>query len=69
MTEPTYPRVIATFDNSFVRCPDCRSVVVMVAHASKVSTIQVQHSTTCPAWREPGAEVAVTFMPKSEGES
>ena len=62
--EPTYPRVVATFDNSFVRCPDCASVVVMVDHGDKVMTVQVQHSSTCPAWREPGLEVAVTLLPK-----
>lgn len=69
MIQPTRPHIVATFEDSFVRCGDCLSVVVMVAHDDQVCTVQVQHSLTCPCWRHPRAEVVATFLPKTEERS
>jgi len=48
-----------------VRCEDCASTVHTVQQPGAVMTVEVEHSPTCPAWRDPLREVALTFLPKA----
>lgn len=51
-----------------VRCDDCASQVWEVwsgAPPDLVLAVEIEHSTTCPVWSEPGRELAFTFLPRS----
>jgi len=50
------------------RCADCDSQVWEVWSGAPPDlwlTVEVSHSSTCPAWREPGREFAFQFQPRS----
>lgn len=65
MSNRRRPRADRTDDESFVRCEDCASTTHTVHHPGAVMTVEVEHSETCPAWRSPDREVALTFLPKA----
>ncbi len=49
---------------AWVLCPDCNSTVRQVVYGEPpraVLSIEVEHSDTCPAWREDGNEIALAF--------
>lgn len=55
-----------------MRCADCASHVWEVWSGEPpnlVLSVEVEHSHTCPAWREPGREIAFQLLPKSATET
>jgi hypothetical protein len=63
MSNRRKPRAERTDDERFVKCPDCASTVRTVHQPGAVMNIEVEHSPSCPAWRSPAREVALTFLP------
>ena len=63
MSNRRKPRAEHRDDESFVKCPDCASTVHVEHQAGAVMNVEVEHSPTCPTWRSPDREVALTFLP------
>ncbi|MGI8699616.1 MAG: hypothetical protein ACR2JU_00105 [Nocardioidaceae bacterium] len=55
--------------NAWLLCPDCASQVHEVWYGQPprlVLIIEVEHSETCPAWRQEGRELGVAFLPPDD---
>jgi hypothetical protein len=51
----------AGHDDPFVRCADCKSTVHTVYHDGGTMTVEVEHSPSCPMWRDDHREIALMF--------
>ncbi len=65
MSTPREPYTQPTTRGEWLRCDDCDSTV-HETWTGAVLVIEVEHSSTCPVWREDAREVALAFLPSAE---